>query len=413
MKEEIKGKDKNLQIKLCGVGNDNYNPTLPIERIVSGNKYISWGIDNRFPKYLYDLYCNCTVLRSIINGSIDYTLGDDIIIRFPSHIKKINSDKKTIKDVISKLIHDIWVYGGFALQLIPNNLGEIIEIVALDMRYIRVNKDMTKVYFSHKFCDTYNLTSGLLEYDIYNKNTFGRPDENGIIKSQVFYYNGNQHHNVYPICDYYSAITSCETQIEIQKFHYNEITNHLNASGILAIDGEADTTTEEGRDNLEAIIQKKFIGTDGQRVMVVTGTDKVNFTPIQSDNFDTRYTALEQSTIENIFISMRAIPVVFGMTVQTGFNTQEFEEAFKLYNRTAILPKQNIIVNIFEQLFDNGSIEFIPFNVDSNQTTINNIPQSLIDLIKDRDLKNNEKKGILKELYGLTDEQINNIIINE
>ena len=54
------------------------NIISPDEVDIKGREFVSWGARNDYPDYLLSLYNNVATLRSIINGSIDYVLGDDI-----------------------------------------------------------------------------------------------------------------------------------------------------------------------------------------------------------------------------------------------------------------------------------------------------------------------------------------------
>ena len=42
-----------------------------IEKKLSGREYVNYGLDNKFPNYLFDLYLRSSVLQSIINGCVD------------------------------------------------------------------------------------------------------------------------------------------------------------------------------------------------------------------------------------------------------------------------------------------------------------------------------------------------------
>ena len=52
-------------------------------------------------------------------------------------------------------------------------------------------------------------------------------------------------------------------------------------------------------------------------------------------------------------------------TATTGFNTQEYQEAFKLYNKTVVKPIQLVIQRVFDRLFGiEDSIKFVPFSLE-------------------------------------------------
>ena len=89
---------------------------------------------------------------------------------------------------------------------------------------------------------------------------------------------------------------------------------------------------------------------------------------IDDDEFDEKYQTLRLDTYKEIFIAFRAIPQIFGLSTEsTGFNKQEFVEAFELYNRTTVVPIQKDLQRTFNRLFGiRDSISFIPFSLDNN-----------------------------------------------
>ncbi len=348
-------KKENLKFK--SVDLLSYNPTISEEVTMRGNKYVSWGRDNNYPQYIYDIYSNCATLQSVINGSIDYTFGNGIVNNTP--FKGLNQEGDSIEDVVKKVITDRWIFGGANIQVIPNRLGMANEVIALDTRFCRTDEDMDFIYYSKKWgCWGQNRA---VKYPRFQP---GKLDS-----SQVYYHKGVNSRGIYPVCDYAAALVSAETQIEIQKFHYNTIVNNFMVNGILNFNNAGDVP-DENKSDIERMVNDKFSGSENAaRLMIAWNEDKekaITFERLSDNQFDDKYQALSNSTRENLFVSLRAIPVLFGLTVQTGFNTQEYQEAFNLYNRTAIIPKQKEIVRIFDAIFQmEDSISFIPFSLEA------------------------------------------------
>ena len=73
---------------------------------------------------------------------------------------------------------------------------------------------------------------------------------------------------------------------------------------------------------------------------------------LQSDDFDKRYNQLAKDVVKNIFIAFRAMPQLFGFVIEGSlFNNEEYEQNFKLYNRTVIRPYQRAIQRAFNVMF--------------------------------------------------------------
>jgi hypothetical protein len=51
----------------------------------------------------------------------------------------------------------------------------------------------------------------------------------------------------------------------------------------------------------------------------------------------------------------------------TGFSTEEFEQSFKLYNRTQIKPVQRLICDAYDKIYgQKGVLTIKPFSLDGN-----------------------------------------------
>ena len=347
------------KVTVCMANTATYNP-INLKESKSNNGYVKYGSDNKYPEYIYNIYNNCATLQAIINGSADYTFGEGIdFLELPDTLMKINSEGDSLEDVVQKITQDLWIFGGFALQVQYDLFHNITELIYLDFRYVRTNEDGSTCYYNDKW-------SGLNSKDYISLPSFN-PDKEECREevSQIYYFKGSKTRGVYPEPDYRAAVVSAETQIEIQKFHYNTIVNNFMVNGILNFNNAANVS-DEVKDKIEKAINDKFSGAENAaRLMISWNEDKdkaATFDRLSDDQFDKKYEALAESTRENIFISMRAIPVIFGLSIQTGFNTQEFKDAFALYNKTAVKPKQQVITRCLEEIV--GKVNIKPFKIE-------------------------------------------------
>lgn len=310
---------------------------------------IMWGDNNMYPQYLYEVITECSLLNSILNGSIDFTIGNDI---------QCSEDKYV--PLIKKLVADRWYFGGFCFQVLYNSLGNIVDLVYIDPRFVRVSIDENKYYIYDDY-----VSGGLKQIGLPKAviNKFN-PEQGNIDGVQMFYFKGYKTRDYYPLPDFGSSLICAETLIEVEKFHYNTISNNFTASAILNFKG---SYSKETRDELERRISDKFAGAkNAGKFMLVfsespTSDNTVSVERLQSDDFDTKYESLRNSCVDGIYQSLRAMPQLFGLNYSSGFQAIEYEDAFKLYNRTAIIPKQNEIVDIFS-IFG-IELKFIPFSL--------------------------------------------------
>jgi len=84
------------------------------------------------------------------------------------------------------------------------------------------------------------------------------------------------------------------------------------------------------------------------------------------ENFGERYEALSKHIRQQIFTAFRANPNLFGIpTENLGFSQEEYQSAFKLYNRTMVRPIQRKICDAFDYIFGQpGMLTITPFSLE-------------------------------------------------
>ena len=87
------------------------------------------------------------------------------------------------------------------------------------------------------------------------------------------------------------------------------------------------------------------------------------------EDFGERYKALAEHSRQQVFTAFRAVPNLFGLPTSTGFNTEEYESAYRLYNRTMVRPVQRLIADAYERITGvPGALTIIPFSIEETAT---------------------------------------------
>ena len=342
----------------------------PTEKVLSGKDLVEWGTRNAYPDYLLELYNNVPTLRSIINGNIDYIAGDDVSI-VPLQAEYANQEMNgrgdSIREQVKDIAKDFEIYGGFALQVIRNLAGEIAEIYYMDMRYLRTNKDGNVFYYSEKWSKS---NREVLVYPAFMPNLdWGRlSDEERNRHASSILFVKNVHTQVYPAPLYAASVKACEIERQIDEFHLADIDNHFVSSAIINFNNG--DPGQEMKEEIERELNEKFTGAkNGGRIMVSWNKNKESATDIvefEVKDFGERYKALSEHSRTQIFTAFRAIPLLFGLTSEanTGFSTEEFEQSFKLYNRTQIQPVQRLICDAYDKIYgQRGVLTIKPFSL--------------------------------------------------
>lgn len=333
--------------------------TYDIDEPTYGNEQIvAWGKDNAAPLLYKNCYRNSATLSSVINGMVNYIVGDGIEVNAGNWKKEINRRGMTMLQFVRTLGLSYGIYGGFAIQVIYNKLGQVKELIPLDMSRIRTNESGSKVYYSKKNWTRYQSKAEC--YDRFDPKTFN-PEK----PTQILVYKG-EHLNVYPVPPYFAAMPDVLTEIECAKYSLNSVSNGFSARYILNMP-EANTLTDDQKQGIEDAIKEKFSGSEPKaNFMLYWGENgkKIEVSEIKGDETPERYIAVKDNARSNIFIAMRATPNLFGLPATTGFNTQEYSAAEKLYEKTVIDPIRDIIRESIDRVtLCKDAISITPFSI--------------------------------------------------
>lgn len=354
------------KINVAFLATDKYledNILKNVQKEVRGQDFIQYGDKNLFPEYVHDLYENVSTLKSIINGISDYVGGENITINLPQFQERIN-ENDTIEDVVKQIAIDIELYGGFALNIVRNKLGGIAAVYNLDFRNIRSNKKNTKFYYSEDWSKSY----GRVKTTVYPKFDVDSKDVNSI-----FYYKLDKY-STYPNPIWGGAIVSAECLKHIGEFHLNSLYNGLSSDYIVNMNNGV--PADEVKEEIEEAFNDKYNGfNNGARTMISYNADMQHRTTVEAipqSNFIDRYKSLYETSIKDIYSAFRLHPALFGLpTENTGFNSQDIAEAFKVANTTVILPLQKIIKRQFELIFGEKDVITIdPLKVNFEDSTV-------------------------------------------
>lgn len=356
-------------IKVAFAATDKeWEELIPQQIEVEGVKdYVQWGKDNQYPEYLYGLFNDVSSLKTIIEGTADYVCGNDVTCNIKGFDVEVNTKGDTMRELVRLLARDYLIYGGFAIQIIRNKVGDIRELYYVDFRYLRSSKKNEVFWYSEEFSKKYVRSNKTVVYPKFVK-------ENRDITSSILYVT-NEKSKTYPTPRYSGSIKACEIERNIDTYHLSSLENGFGGSYILNfLNG---IPTDEMKSEIEKNVNEKFCGSSNAgRILINFANGKDNATTLDKlevQDFGEKYKAAAERAKNQIFTAFRAIPQLFGdMTAATGFNSQEFTESFKVFNRTVCQPIQQTICDSIDKIFNNkNSVEIVPFSLgdDDNKKT--------------------------------------------
>ena len=347
------------------------NIILPVEKFVSAKDLMEWGTRNSYPDYLLDLYNNVPTLRAIINGNIDFIAGDDVsILPLTQHLQNgiMNNRGDHIREQIKDISKDYEIYGGFALQIIRNLIGEVAEVYYIDMRFLRTNKEGNVFYYCEDWSKS--VRKDVIVYPAFmpNLNWDALDDEARNRNASSILYVKNVHTQVYPAPLYAASIKACEIERLIDDFHLSDINNHFVSSAIINFNNGI--PDDEVKEQIEREFTEKFCGaSNGGRTAFSWNPNKESATDIvefEVKDFGERYKTLSDHSRQQIFTAFRANPNLFGIPTEgNGFANEQYAESFKLYNRTQIKPVQRMIADAYDKIYGQPKVlTIVPFSMD-------------------------------------------------
>ena len=347
------------------------NIILPVEKFVSAKDLMEWGTRNSYPDYLLDLYNNVPTLRAIINGNIDFIAGDDVsILPLTQHLTNgiMNNRGDHIREQIKDISKDYEIYGGFALQIIRNLIGEVAEVYYIDMRFLRTNKEGNVFYYCEDWSKS--VRKDVIVYPAFmpNLNWDALDDEARNRNASSILYVKNVHTQVYPAPLYAASIKACEIERLIDDFHLSDINNHFVSSAIINFNNGI--PDDDVKEQIEREFTEKFCGaSNGGRTAFSWNPNKESATDIvelEVKDFGERYKSLSDHSRQQIFTAFRANPNLFGIPTEgNGFANEQYAESFKLYNRTQIKPVQRMIADAYDKIYGQPKVlTIVPFSMD-------------------------------------------------
>ena len=338
---------------------------------MGGDRY-RWGDKDGYPAYLLDLYDNVATLRSVIDGCVDFIAGDDVLFNGArDHV--INQGGETAAEVVRQMGRNAKLYGGFALEVVRNVTGGIAGINCIDLKNLRTNKANDVFWYSEKWGksqpDPVEMPAFIPSLEA-KWGSLTDEERNRAVSSILWVKIGDA--GVYPAPPYAAAVKACEIERNIDDYHLNSLDNGFSATAVINFNNGIPADQE--KDELEREAREKLTGSaNAGRLLLCWNDNKESATtvvPIKTEDFGDRYEALAKRSRQAIFTAFRANPNIFGIpTDSLGFSSEEYESAFKLFNRTQIRPVQRKIADAFAKIYGNAVLQIVPFTLEGDSET--------------------------------------------
>ena len=317
-------------------------------------KWVSYGEDNDYYKYLIDRYNGSPTNNAIINGVSDMIYGKGLDAtdsnRKPEEYAKMKS--LFTKECVRKLVYDLKLMGQCSMQVIySKDRKTIARVEHFPIETLRAEKadekGNCKAYYYHSDWSKIKPSEEPKRIP-----AFGHSKESIEIFVIKPYRAGYYYFS--PV-DYQGGLQYAELEEEIANYHINNIKNGLAPS--MLINFNNGVPNDEERELIEKRIYDKFSGTSNSGKFILSFNDNsetaASIDPVQLSDAHNQYEFLSTESSKKILVSHRIVsPMLFGIKDQTGLgnNADELKTASILTDNVVIRPFQDLLIDAFDQV---------------------------------------------------------------
>lgn len=325
----------------------------------NGKDWVLYGTDenwvNRYPDYLLYIYDRSAKHYAIVNGKVDYVIGQGVsvndrglnteqVARLRTFIDEPNP-MQNLNEVIAMCALDLEIFGGFALEVIYDKKGKMAEIYHAEFAKYRVSKDGKTFYYCPDWKKAKSDTITKIPAFDWNK-----PSGKQLLYIKAYHPKADH----YPLPPYLGAIPYIELDSEIANFHLNSVKNGFMAGTVFSFNNGQ--PTEEEQEKIEEKIEEKFSGTDNANKILLLFNDSkeqgVQIDPMSNNGFEDRFDILNKTVQQEIFSGHRVVdPALFGIKEEGVFSGRtQIRDSYELFKNTYVRARQSFIIDIFNEL---------------------------------------------------------------
>lgn len=321
----------------------------------TGSSWVRWGDKNTYPQYIDSLCKDAPTLRSCILGSIDYVCGNSVTAVRGLQGEFFDRKRTTAKKLVKATAKSILKWGGFAWKVTMNKgLDTIAEIENIPVKFLRTDEDCTTFWYNEKWGKGYKTT----EYPAWMA---------GTNVAESIYFVKVWGDGTYPEPLFCASVKDAEIERGIAEYHLGSLTRGFMGSYLVNFNNGSNIS-DDNKKKIEKAFTEKFAGkSNAGRIMFSFNPNVQNRTTLEKmeiTDYGEKYQTLKDASRQGIFTAFRAHPTLFGLAESSGFNQEEYDGAFRLFNRTLIQPIQQEIVDAFEAVLGRGAIVIEPFTLD-------------------------------------------------
>ena len=318
----------------------------PEYREKKGVGFIQYGDRNDYPNYLVDLFNKSAKHNAIVKSKVHYITANGWTSseEAKTFVEKVNRTE-SLEDITRKVSLDTEIFGGYFLEIIWNDLGQLAEIWHIDYTKIRTNKDNTQFWYKEDWKDNKE------EAKVY---TAFNPNAESKVKQILYVKEYRPNMGIYSLPTYFGALNYIESDIEISKHVLGNAQTGFSASKLITLpNGEP---SDDEKKNIEQRFTKRFSGSDGKKFILSFVTDPQRKPIIDdlgaSDITKEDFQKVDELIQTNIFSGHQiTTPSIFGIATPGKLGSRsEMRDGYEIFKNTYVNSKQMHLEGVFNML---------------------------------------------------------------
>jgi len=322
--------------------------------VVTEEKNRDWvgiGESNDYYQELINCFMDSTTNKAVISGIAQQIYGRGLEATDASKKPEQFAEMKRLlrNDCMRKICLDLKMLGEAALQVsyVGDKVGKVSHFPRETLRAEKCdeNGDINNYYYAPDWTKVTDVTE-LKKIPVFG--TKGTGNEIKIIRRYTtgFFY--------YSPADYSTSYAVLES--EVADFLINDAQNSF--SGTKVINFNSGIPSEEKMQQIKSQVMNKMTGANGDKVIIAFNHDQNQKTTVDNiplDDAPEHYSFLSEECSKKIMLTHRVTsPLLIGLRDMSGgglgSNSDEIQNAQRLFTNTTIKPYQDLIIDCLDDI---------------------------------------------------------------
>lgn len=351
----------------------------------------------------------------------------------------VNPKGQTADDVLEHVARDFAMFGGFALHVNWNALYEITSVNAIPFEWLRfealdADYKFNRVALHPDWGRRYTQLRRFRKADIEWFDFFD-PDPKEIAEQvraaggwrkwngQILYYS-RRGPKSYPLPVYDSALTDMSAEEGLSNVAYRNIRNNFLPAGMFIDHNNGEKGKRQAEETKEQL--SEFQGdTKAGRILYLNldeGDIEPVFKPFESNNTDQKFKRSDEKVPDRIGAAFCQPPILRAKDVGSNFGATAMREAHDYYNSQTESERQTlerVMRDVFQYfagiatLNPDDDYSILPKVYDVTQTLAEKLgdrTDKVLEILFDMSKSENAKRVVLAKVFGLDDEDIEELL---